>query len=65
MTAQQPNRAPLDCRTPRCGHLHEIVVMGEHRDRCGDCRPMWPACPWHTKNQTRFRVHDTDGGAED
>ena len=46
MTYEPPHQAPPACRHPRCAHLDERVVMGEHRDRCRDNRPMHEPCAW-------------------
>lgn len=57
MTAPQENRSPPDCREPCCGHLVEIVMTlggkSQAADRCALHKPMWPKCPWHTKNNER------------
>lgn len=44
MTYEPPHRSPPNCRHPRCVHLDERSVGGEHRDRCRDNRPMHEPC---------------------
>jgi len=55
MASDQPNRCPPDCRSPRCGNLIETRVKagsGDYQnDSCKIGVPMWPLCPWHTKNK--------------
>jgi len=48
---QQPNRAPLGCRSPdRCVHLEEVEgADNDHHDRCQKRVPMHDDCAWHTK----------------
>ena len=37
-------RAPMDCRSPRCRHLDDGLVNFEHHDRCRIGQPFGYYC---------------------